>query len=326
MWLQTYVKVSFNSSPHCCWSYFSDFQFRVDQLYSKLCSNDPLQLSLFTLQLSLFALTLWTSASHRLLLVEILISIFSFACLAETLFRSSVSQSYLRSKLCIDSFISPFLFIFSSSFSCKRLTGLWRSKKLLSWSSLSRLDPCKTLSSPRALSVCLCVFFLLISLSFSVFLSIFSSMHCVLIRDLRCVEPFKCTVDSYFWLKELNCRSVQLTVLSTPCLCSSNLERILLHVSVLFRWAEHKNPHTGTVESLATSRAQLSAQMIAYRASRAFRRKADSAWDEEWEQEAVARCYFRRNECLSERGRFGLGLGRKKGADGRRVKSRRRVM
>lgn len=82
------------------------------------------------------------------------------------------------------------------------------------------------LSSPRALSVCLCVFFLLISLSFSVFLSIFSSMYCVLTRDLRCVGPFKCTVDSYFWLKELNCRSVQLAALSTPCLCSSNFERI----------------------------------------------------------------------------------------------------
>ncbi len=43
-------------------------------------------------------------------------------------------------------------------------------------------------------------------------------------------------------------------------------------------------------------------------------------------EEAVARCYFRRKEYLSERGRFGLGRGRKKGADGRRVKSRRRVM
>ncbi len=65
-----------------------------------------------------------------------------------------------------------------------------------------------------------------------------------------------------------------------------------LHVSVLFRWAEHKNLHPGTVESLATSRAQLSAQMIAYRASRPFRRRADSAWDEEWERRCCCTLLF----------------------------------
>lgn len=316
MWLQTYVKVSFNSSPHCCWNYFSDFQFRVDQLCSKLCSNDPLQLSLF-------ASTLWSSASRRLLLVEILISIFSFVCLAETLSRSSVSQSYLRSKLWIDSFISFFLFIFSSTID--RFVKVQEALVIVFLVETRSIQ--KVIVS--ALSVCLCVFFLLISLSLSL---------CFFRSFLRWTVSWFGTSDASgllngLWIHISGWRNWIVGVYNwlhwaRPAFALVTSREFPLHVSVLFRWAEHKNPHTGTVESLATSRAQLSAQMIDYRASRAFRRKADSAWDEEWERRGCCTLLFPKKRMSEWAGtvRIGTWTKRKKGADGRRVKSRRRVM
>ncbi len=223
----------------------------------------------------------------RLLVVSSLLKFwFRFSvCLAETLSRSSVSQSYLRSKLWIDSFISFFLFIFSGTID--------RFVKVQEALVIVFLVETRSMQNVilSTLSASLCVFFLLISLSLSL---------CFFRSFLRWTVSWFGTSDASGLLNGL---WIHISVWrnwivdnwlhwARPAFALVTSREFPLHVSVLFRWAEHKNPHTGTVESLATSRAQLSAQMIDYRASRAFRRKADSARDEEWERRGCCTLLF----------------------------------